>query len=897
MKGDFGRLRFNQNKQYTVVLEQQGRVALDADTNEQGAIYEHLRRTETMDVIGEYGAPDRHAGFAISVDGTGIRIGRGRYYVAGLLCENPADLWYDLQTYYVDPGTTGSQLLEDLAQQGESAAIQVYLEVWQRLVTALDDPCLREPAIGQADTTCRLQTVWRVVAALSGPKKGIRTGLQEATELISATLARPASAAMSDAVAPSAPESSSVSTLTSCCASMYEAARTAHSGSLRAQTSSGGADCGCQPVASAGYQGLENQLYRVEVHQGGSAATATFKWSRENGSVVAAIQSVSGPNVVVASLGPDANLGFKVGDWVEISDDTYLFGDAPNQPGLLYQIQQIAPSSSTVTMTTTVLSVDTTRNARMRRWDQKGASATSAGGGLSGPGSTSRTGSKCPSAQATTCPETTGPSRRARRPETSSGPPCGSDGKPFQPPRYADVYRAPLACIHYRREIPYVIAKGGKPATHYPVDDCRRLFPTLTQLAVPTTPSSLHVTAINWLNDDVMTFDDLLSGGLAVTFDEAPTSPLGASNFIVTLEVPSLASSDRELLANVSSLSLMATQTVAQKAAAAPTQPPAATTGAPVAQATSIAQATPAAIPSAQTPATNVTTAAPAANAAVQAVTGTTTAAVTVATPAVTTAKPAAGALTEVKAALPIAVFKDLVVSTVLRGEVIVDSSVTLNGNVVTWSVPIRGASLQIREVLTLDELLGVGLLSNLYSWPARVRVKLLGRTFFASGNNGYAYLDGQAFGQVGTATNGGGQRMDLQFPSGNDAKASDFESWFFLYPALDVTDAEVAYTSMTVATTSSGAVGVTATVANTDGSAPTPANSAGSQEVEARPELRGGQGRDAHSPAYRRRLVDSDRAVHVQEQAGAEGGYGANHDQWRSGPTGSRTTTRSPSG
>ena len=41
------------------------------------------------------------------------------------------------------------------------------LEVWQRLVTALDDPCLLEPALGQADTTARLQTVWRVVGSIN----------------------------------------------------------------------------------------------------------------------------------------------------------------------------------------------------------------------------------------------------------------------------------------------------------------------------------------------------------------------------------------------------------------------------------------------------------------------------------------------------------------------------------------------------------------------------------------------------------------------------------------------------------------------------------------------------------------------------------------------------------
>ena len=38
---------------------------------------------------------------------------------------------------------------------------------------------------------------------------------------------------------------------------------------MSASTSGPSADCGCEPVPAAGYQGVENQLYRVEIHQGG----------------------------------------------------------------------------------------------------------------------------------------------------------------------------------------------------------------------------------------------------------------------------------------------------------------------------------------------------------------------------------------------------------------------------------------------------------------------------------------------------------------------------------------------------------------------------------------------------------------------------------------------------
>src|ERR1700722_10309623 len=99
MKGDFSRIRFNPAKQYTAVLKQQGRVDLDADANEQRAIDVTLRETINTDVIGEYGGPEDDAGFAITISGEQISIGPGRYYVHGILVENPTSLNYDDQSY------------------------------------------------------------------------------------------------------------------------------------------------------------------------------------------------------------------------------------------------------------------------------------------------------------------------------------------------------------------------------------------------------------------------------------------------------------------------------------------------------------------------------------------------------------------------------------------------------------------------------------------------------------------------------------------------------------------------------------------------------------------------------------------------------------------------------
>src|ERR1017187_2217650 len=112
MKGDFSRIRFNPAKQYTAVLEQQGRVALDADGNEQLAIDAYLRETTNIDVIGRFGGPIGDAGFLIEVVGDEIRIGRGRYYVEGILVENASVFTYDNQPYLIDPAYSGIDLVD-----------------------------------------------------------------------------------------------------------------------------------------------------------------------------------------------------------------------------------------------------------------------------------------------------------------------------------------------------------------------------------------------------------------------------------------------------------------------------------------------------------------------------------------------------------------------------------------------------------------------------------------------------------------------------------------------------------------------------------------------------------------------------------------------------------------
>jgi hypothetical protein len=700
MKGDFSRIRFNPGKQYTAVLEQQGRVSLDADTNEQAAIDDYLRRTETVDVIGAYGAPEHDPGFAITISNNQILIGAGRYYVQGLVCENRVDgLPYLGQPYLLNPSPTDTILLNELAQAGGNSNVQVSLQVWQRLVTALDDACLREPALGQADTTARLQTVCRVVATLVPPPLPSPTGsklltssifrrtLLEARQNLAAEIAeiRPNVAGVVSTAAPpaSAAPVPGAAPVVDCCTSMYASTPTLSTGTMKASTAAAGSDCSCAPIPAAGYQGLENQLYRIEIHQGGTEGTATFKWSRENGSVASSIATFTGNTLVVESLGPDANLGFQANQWVEIFDDSDLFGETPNSPGLLYQIQSVDPTVPSITLTSPVIGINTALNARVRRWDQTGPSVTSAGVPLSV--STPLTLES--GIEVIFRPGTyqagdywTIPAR------TASGqiewPPCGSNGDLYQPPHSTLVYNAPLACIHWDPEQQKAL-----------IEDCRRLFFPLTEIDAAAASKALHVTAINWSNDSLITADVWVAKGLTVTLDGAPTSPISNGNFIVTLE--------------------------------------------------------------------SIFDPFPAANAGV-------------------------GVFSRsVNLQLP---------STYIRTLVALDSTITVNGPSISWTMPyLKAAPLQVLTVNAINAGLLFGAALGQY---ARVRVRLVGNTISSGVGNGQLLLDGQSLGQPKTNADGT-TRIDLQLPSSTGERSSDFESWFYLAPTLLIANLSVAFPAL----------------------------------------------------------------------------------------------------
>ena len=129
----------------------------------------------------------------------------------------------------------------------------------------------------------------------------------------------------------------------------------------------------CCLTANTGYTGLENQLYRVEIHKPGEPGTATYKWSRDNASVgtsVLNITTVNGTsNLALQSIGRDQVLNFGTGDCVEVIND---FLEFQGLPGEIHKI--LNTSGSTITLDSAVSSTITNnlvpaQHTRIRRWE------------------------------------------------------------------------------------------------------------------------------------------------------------------------------------------------------------------------------------------------------------------------------------------------------------------------------------------------------------------------------------------------------------------------------------------------------------------------------------------------------------------------------------------------
>ncbi len=381
MKGDFSRRIADAGNHYAGVLHQQGRVWLDLDWNEDVSARLELIRRETVDVVGFCGVPEPGAAFLIEANPNAATpsdflIGggpgsRGRAYINGILCQMDAQTTYLTQPDLPNPPAIA------MPTDGSDLVAVVYLEVWQRLITALEDEALREVALGGPDTTARIKTIAQVRVALvprsSGslvtcsnalqflpqPGGGTLTTLQPqislpadlcrlpdpnnftgrqnslyrveiheggdpigaAANTVAVSLAQDAAARTTTLVLSQALTSSQVDAVTR----WGIITLTDNTGLSERAAIANVANDGQSITLS---QGLTN-AFTIANHaliQG----VARFKWSRDNASFAVRVTAVDPDRVTLtlSSLGRDQATAFRQGDLVEICDDASELGPA-----------------------------------------------------------------------------------------------------------------------------------------------------------------------------------------------------------------------------------------------------------------------------------------------------------------------------------------------------------------------------------------------------------------------------------------------------------------------------------------------------------------------------------------------------------------------------------------
>lgn len=382
MKADLSRQTFDPHKRYSGVLMQQGRVLLDSEWNEQQEIEQHRAESGTEGVIGPSGTPIGEDGTAPGFEVTDregtLFVDEGHIYVDGTLCVNEGEARYDAgpdaggQPYPPSPDELTGWM--DGAGQDLKLGL-VYLDVWERHVTHLDDERIREVALGGPDTTTRKQTVWQVKVREFDLKSDAKEDLDllaRYAELRDKSNPTGSESEELDKISPRA-----VEILDGLCERGERALdelRAPPTGKLTARTREPTGTSGpCQIPPGGGYERLENQLYRVEVHRKGDRGTARFKWSRDNGSLLTGIENVdvARKEITVKDTGRDEFLSFANGQWVEIVDDQTELQGSYRQ--LLQIDRSVDHARRIITVRQTPPAIDPDLHPKLRRWDQNGA--------------------------------------------------------------------------------------------------------------------------------------------------------------------------------------------------------------------------------------------------------------------------------------------------------------------------------------------------------------------------------------------------------------------------------------------------------------------------------------------------------------------------------------------
>ena len=446
MSADRGRLTHFPPRKYREVLSQQGRVLLEADTNEGQRIFTEEVRHDALDFVGPCGTPDK--GYEVVAVGADLKITKGTMYVGGLRVTLEADEMYTSQPDWLDIGEVAPWAeglwrapASFLAKHAEATLV-----LREQEITAVEDPALREVALGGPDTAARTRLLQRVVAA----------------DTPSATCAAAAG---------------TVGAFWSAHGLVYDPATAALESRARLQVTpvaDAAPPSPCDPPSASGFLGADNQMLRVQVTAFDAAnSTGTILWGYYNASTLYRATVQSATTVKLASRPVAAEYQPRSGQVVQVLSRAADLGEGAFAAALTGHFAKLsapyAPDTQIVTLpVASPLPQPPFANATdvyLRLWEDQAAFTIGTAVVLPGTG-----------LQVTITRSTAGPLHIgdfwciAARPLTPNIVyPERLTGAP-QPPDGPRMWACPLA----------VVAGGGAAFTV--VDDCRLPFDNLVEL-------------------------------------------------------------------------------------------------------------------------------------------------------------------------------------------------------------------------------------------------------------------------------------------------------------------------------------------------------------------------------------------------------------------------------
>jgi hypothetical protein len=381
MHGDFSRNSFEPKHNFARVLMQQGRLIVDADWNEQSAVLLHYIQSIATDVIGWHGGPSvvhtqeaqpgppatpliQQAGpFCIVYDSTTKKLtlsaneSQFRYYVDGLMLEGDAIV--EKEIVVLNPNSNDEKIL-------------VFLDVFETFIPSFSKQYeLLDPALNGRDTCARSQIRHQIRAVKVNI--GIPLEINRADFLTTKYFY----------IDPTATDRLSLNPRVK-----------SKTGTMLAMTTQDNSK-DCIPDPGQGFVGLENQLYRIEIHRGGTllesgfkleatdeealkkkSEAATFKWSRDNGSLCYP-GIVESQTIRLLKNWPDSSKAIEPKQVVEvlIEGDDLIDG---KQSGALHRIKSISESTNGFQLefeSGPALPANKT-SVLVRRWDHKQSEET-----------------------------------------------------------------------------------------------------------------------------------------------------------------------------------------------------------------------------------------------------------------------------------------------------------------------------------------------------------------------------------------------------------------------------------------------------------------------------------------------------------------------------------------